>query len=258
MKKFWVLGTLSAIVIWLAVICGTAVADTTAYHVNYTIRQPITNKRAEIDTYFNKPATVNIEDGHYKVVLSIVTNHDLGSFPFQILKINGLMPKIEKKTLGQQDYYTISFITQDVHQKIYGELKVDISSSNYHYQGGFNLDLDAEKIPELANAANEKASTADTDSSIAESTTGKVAQKPTGVAKNEAAGRENRQSKKTVTKNKVNNVKKASDEAAAKNKANKDASKKTNSNDTGKILLVIGIVLALGIGGWGLLSNYRG
>lgn len=255
-KKVW-LGVLLAAVVWLSFNCITAAADTTEYHVNYTIRQPITNKKAEVDTYFNKPAIVRVEKNHYKVIISIITNHNLGSFPFQILKINGLLPEVEKKTLGQQDYYTFSFITQDVHQKIYGEFKADIDSSNYHYQGGFNLDLDAAKIPELTKTATETAVKLESESGITQGDVGKNDQAADRTAKNEAASASNQGEKKAGKNTGEKSTNNAKTAASLKKESNKD-SKKTKSNDTGKILLVIGIVVALGIGGWGLFSNYRG
>ncbi|WP_057737206.1 hypothetical protein [Liquorilactobacillus uvarum] len=258
-KKVW-LGALLGAVIWLSFNCITAAADTTEYHVNYTIRQPITNKKAEVDTYFNKPAIVRIEKNHYKVIISIITNHNLGSFPFQILKINGLLPEVEKKIFGQQDYYTFSFITQDVHQKIYGEFKADIDSSNYHYQGGFNLDLDAAKIPELTKTATETAAKLESGSSVTQSDAGKNNQVTDKTAKNEAADESNQgeiKAGKNTGKKSINNAKTAATDVPSKKESDK-GSKKTKSNDTGKILLVIGIVVALGVGGWGLFSNYRG
>lgn len=256
MRRIILAEILVAAVIWLAFFHVTAAAAITTYHADYTIRQPISNKKAELDVYFNKPATVSIEENeHYRVTISIVTNHDLGSFPFQILRINGLLPKVEKKTLGQQDYYTFSFITQDIHQKIYGVLRADIDSSNYHYQGGFNLDLDARKIPTLAqiserkslapNANSSKKSTEESElvhsSSIETQQTAPDKQKTGENAKSSG------QAQKSSSENTDN-------KAAVKEKANKE-NKKTN--ETGKILLAIGIVIALGIGGWGLLSNYR-
>ncbi|KRL00877.1 hypothetical protein FC81_GL001711 [Liquorilactobacillus capillatus DSM 19910] len=243
-------------------------AKTTVYHADYTIREPIKNNKSAVDGYFNKPAVVRLEDGHYKVIINIITNHDLGSFPFQVIRINGLEPEVEKKTLGQQDYYTFSFITQDVHQKIYGLLKVDIVSSNYHYQGGFNIDLDAKKIPLLTEQTTKSVvATGQTETATSKKVSERKTAASTSVTQKAALGQETagkqtdtemKQSRSTSTKKTIDAANNANSNLKDTNKATAAAKKKTASFDTGKILLVLGIVLALGVGGWGLVSNYRG
>ncbi|MFT8393162.1 MAG: NEAT domain-containing protein [Liquorilactobacillus ghanensis] len=134
---------------WLGM---TTSASATSYQVNYTIEKYGTSQTSVADAYFAKPATVTVGTNQYTVQMTVKTNHSLGSFPVQILNVNGQTPQVQKQTSGDNDYYTFTFNTATVRKSLSGNMKVDINNINYHHYYGFNIALDASQVPELSAA----------------------------------------------------------------------------------------------------------
>ena len=113
------------------------------YQTNYTILKAGTGQTSYADAYFSKPASVSVNGDSYNVSITVSTDHSLGSFPVQILNVNGQTPQISKSTSGNRDNYVFTFNTKSVKQVMSGNMKVDINNINYHHVYGFNLRMDA-------------------------------------------------------------------------------------------------------------------
>lgn len=119
------------------------------YQTNYTILKAGTGQTSYADAYFSKPASVSVNGDSYNVSITVSTDHSLGSFPVQILNVNGQTPQISKSTSGNRDNYVFTFNTKSVKQVMSGNMKVDINNINYHHVYGFNLRMDAGNVPAL-------------------------------------------------------------------------------------------------------------
>lgn len=120
-----------------------------AQTVNYQILKYGTNETSYASAYFVNPGDVSVQNGNYKVSLTVKTKHDLGRFPVQILNVDGQTPNVSKSTNGDTDFYTFSFLTKDLSNKINGNMKVDVDMINYHHNYGFNLKVDTTNLPDL-------------------------------------------------------------------------------------------------------------
>lgn len=129
-----------------------------SYQTNYTILKAGTDQTSYADAYFSKPAVVAVNGDSYTVSLTVSTEHSLGSFPVQILNVNGQAPQISKSTSGNRDNYVATFTTKSVKQVMSGNMKVDINNINYHHVYGFNLRIDAANVPALNSQQSSSAS----------------------------------------------------------------------------------------------------
>lgn len=235
-----------------------------SYQISYTIEKYGSTQTSIADAYFEKPATVTVGQGQYTVSMTVKTSHDLGSFPVQILNVNGQAPQISKTTSGNEDYYTFSFTTQSVKKTMSGNMKVDIDSMNYHHTYGFNIALNADSVPDLTSGTSSSTTVAQTvtESSSSASTTSQ---------NNSSAATSSTSSEKTSISNSISSSSSSTSENSSsssmnssskknnKTKNNKKGSKKSNtsrkkeskkSDNTGKKIVggVSAIVVALGIG----------
>lgn len=132
--------------------------EAASYQTNYTVLKAGTGQASYADAYFSKPAVVTANSDSYTVSLTVSTDHSLGSFPVQVLNVNGQAPQVSKSTSGNRDNYVVTFTTKSVKQVMSGNMKVDIDNINYHHVYGFNLRMDAGNVPALTSQQSSQAS----------------------------------------------------------------------------------------------------
>ncbi|MDC7952904.1 NEAT domain-containing protein [Liquorilactobacillus mali] len=264
----------------------TIEVSASSYQVNYTIEKYGTSQTSIADAYFVKPATVSVGQGQYNVSITIKTSHDLGSFPVQILNINGQGPQVSKSTSGNADYYTFSFTTKSVKQSMSGNMKVDIDSMDYHHTYGFTLLMNGGSVPELTSssssvsqqstaqstvasskqtnsstssgsAANKTASSNSTSSTVATTSSSSVSIESSATTSNISS----KSTSKTASK-KENNSKKTKDkeDKTKKNKNKKKENKNNKSKSGNKSVLgfsITAILIGGCVGAWGLIHHYK-
>lgn len=237
-----------------------------SYQVSYTIEKYGSTQTSIADAYFEKPATVTLGQGQYTVSMTVKTSHDLGSFPVQILNVNGQTPQVSKSTSGNEDYYTFTFATQSVKKTMSGNMKVDIDSMDYHHTYGFNLILSADIVPDLTSGTSSSSST-----TVAQTVTESSSSASMTSQNNSSTEASSTSSEKTSISNSISSSSSSTSENSAsssmnssskknnKIKKNKKGSKKSNtsrekeskkSDNTGKKIVggASAVVVALGIG----------
>ncbi|MFT8824653.1 MAG: NEAT domain-containing protein [Liquorilactobacillus mali] len=266
----------------------TIEVSASSYQVNYTIEKYGTSQTSIADAYFVKPATVSVGQGQYNVSITIKTSHDLGSFPVQILNINGQGPQVSKSTSGNEDYYTFSFTTKSVKQSMSGNMKVDIDSMDYHHTYGFTLLMNGGSVPELtsssssvsqqstaqstaqtiaasskqnnssissSSAANKTASSNSTSSTAATTSSSSVS-----IESSATSNISSQSTSKTASK-KENSSKKTKDkEDKTKKNKNKKKENKNKSKNSNKSVLgfsITAILIGGCVGAWGLIRHYK-
>ena len=266
----------------------TIEVSASSYQVNYTIEKYGTSQTSIADAYFVKPATVSVGQEQYNVSITVKTSHDLGSFPVQILNINGQGPQVSKSTSGNEDYYTFSFTTKSVKQSISGNMKVDIDSMDYHHTYGFNLLMNSGSVPELSSSSSSvsqqstTASSKQTNSSISSSSTANKTASSSGTSSTAATissssvSIESSDTTSNIASSSTSETKSASEKensgkkkhSSKKTKYKEDGTKKNKkrenknnkSKSTNKSVLgfsITAIVIGGCVGAWGLIRHYK-
>lgn len=280
MKKNFklLLGVLTAVIFFL--LSGMSSASAASYQVNYTIEKYGTTQTSVADAYFVKPATVVVENNQYSVQMTVKTNHNLGSFPVQILNVNGQTPQIQKQTSGDSDYYIFTFNTATVRKTLSGNMKVDIDNINYHHYYGFDIALDAGQVPDLTQSqpaqttaaqsqqtsAASQSSATTTTAAVASNSNSAASSKNVSSTSNVSSVNSNSSSAVSSSEKKASHVtsKKATAKAKSSGKENNNKSskqethKKKNNSVLSKAAMTLAIIGGLGIGAWGVIHNYRG
>ncbi len=260
---------------FLAFFIKTSEVSASSYQASYTIEKYGTTQTSIADAYFVKPATISVGQTQYNVSITIKTSHDLGSFPVQILNINGQGPQVSKSTSGNADYYTFSFTTKSVKQSMTGNMKVDIDSMDYHHTYGFTLLLDAASIPALASSSSSSSQqeTVTSSNKTSSSTTKTVAASnsssttatatsstSSSVSTSSTASQStSKKTSKTESSNKKNSNK-ASNSKKSKTKDNKKENNNNKSKSSNKSMLgfsITAILIGGGVGVWGLIRHYK-
>jgi len=232
------------------------------YQTNYTILKAGTGQTSYADAYFSKPASVSVNGDSYKVSITVSTDHSLGSFPVQILNVNGQTPQISKSTSGNRDNYVFTFNTKSVKKVMSGKMKVDINNINYHHVYGFNLRMDAGNVPALnsqqtqaqqasqkdASGQTTKNTTATANSSSSSSASSKSSSASSAVSNSGSSSSSSSSEKKETSSSKKASKKQESSKKESK-KDDQPKAKQESHASSSTAWWIGGVVVVIVIGG---------
>lgn len=121
------------------------------YSVPFRVVKDDTTETSVADQYFQKPATVAIDNDHYVVIMTIRTTHDLGLFPVSVTDFNGQTPAISRTTQGNTDCYQYQFTATDLDSRLNGHMTVNIQSIRYNHYYGYGVVFDTSNLPKIGD-----------------------------------------------------------------------------------------------------------
>ncbi|MBM7616947.1 heme-binding NEAT domain protein [Weissella uvarum] len=117
-----------------------------------------TNQTSYAASYFAHSATVTSNgNGVYTVTSTVTTSKKLGSYPVQMLNIDGSGVNVTKSADAGSDTITYSFQTNDLKRRHNAVIKVDINNMNYHHVYNVGLVMDTSSLPKDEQTTQNKA-----------------------------------------------------------------------------------------------------
>lgn len=130
-----------------------AALDDGTYSINYTVIQGDGGSASMANDYFDKPATMIVENGQSSINLQL--NHSKWITGLWVDSGSGLQAEQVISSDDALDTRKVSFQTGDLSAPIAGKIKVDIENSDlsYHHEYKINLNFELQSATLIAGAA---------------------------------------------------------------------------------------------------------